>query len=64
MKRMMTPISEPPRNTKTALISNAMNVSKKKRGEPVKIDSRNPTHGVIKGAARMPSKRTACESRK
>ncbi len=45
-------------------MSNAITVSKRKRGEPVKIESKNPTHGTINGATRMPSNNTACESSK
>lgn len=64
VKRINTPINRPPMKTKTALMSNAMKVSKRKRNEPVRLASKNPTHGIINGAARIPSNRTACESRK
>lgn len=60
--RAANPVNNPPKKTITPLISNAMTVSKRKRGEPVKMASRNPTQGVIIGVTRMPSKSTACES--
>ena len=61
-RRAAKPVNNPPRNTMIALTSKAMSVSKRKRGEPVKMASRNPTQGVISGVTRMPSKSTACES--
>lgn len=48
----------------TALMNKAMNVSKRKRGEPVRMASKKPTQGVMSGVTRIPSKSTACESSK
>ena len=61
-RRAAKPVSKPPRNTMTALTSKAISVSKRKRGEPVKMASKKPTQGVISGVIKMPSKSTACES--
>ena len=63
-RRAAKPVSRPPMKTITALMSKAISVSKRKRGEPVKMASRKPTHGVMSGVTRMPSKSTACESSK
>lgn len=56
--RAAKPVNRPPPKTNATLISSAMTVSNRKRGEPVRMASRKPTHGVINGATRMPSSNT------
>ena len=61
-RRAAKPVSRPLKKTMNELMNNAMNVSNRKRGEPVRMASKKPTHGVISGATSRPRKSTACES--
>ena len=58
------PTINPPMKTNAKLMMSAMLVSNKNLTEPVKMASKNPTHGIINGATKIPNNKMACESNK